>query len=248
MLLATRAALPLGVISRYVKYKPLRRRMAGLAKLLSGSDDDFLINAFATNGIGDARTLFTPGARTKIGDWSNGLTRARAESAGQDLVNRMLFMELAGFLPDHNLNYSDKASMAAGVEVRVPLIDKRLVSWMADVDPKNKLHQTRLKSFFKDATSPRLPQKVVSRSKAGFGAPVRSWLIGPGAALVEETLFPSHPTTTNQLHQMLDSTAIKHLWNTTKTNEIDGAYTILALCMAHWWLQGLQAARAGDTA
>jgi asparagine synthase (glutamine-hydrolysing) len=234
-------AAPLHLLSRYLK-SPLGRRAGRLASLLGGSTDDFLLNAFTTNGLGDGRTLLNPQTRCQVGEWSNHLTQARTESAGQDLVNRMLYMELAGFLPDHNLNYSDKASMAAGVEVRVPLIDNRLLAWMADVDPKKKLHKTRLKAFFKDAVSPRLPLKTINRSKAGFGAPVRSWLTGPGPGkvLVEETLF----STPSQLDNLLDKTAVKSLWQETLSGQTDGAYTILALCMAHWWLQGLQQARA----
>ena len=43
-------------------------------------------------------------------------------------MERFLDLELNGFMPDHNLNYTDKMAMKVGVEVRVPLVDPELVA------------------------------------------------------------------------------------------------------------------------
>ena len=53
-------------------------------------------------------------------------------------LNKMLYLEQKHFLPDHNLNYTDKVSMAYGVEVRVPLLDPELISHVVPLPDKFK--------------------------------------------------------------------------------------------------------------
>ena len=214
-----------------------RRRAERLSGLLLADDDTFLRLAFSTNSQPDAWRLLKKDWRVQVdNDWFNDLDVAIAESEGQDLVNRLLYAELFGFLPDHNLNYSDKASMISGMEVRVPLIDRRLMQFMADVSPEVKLSGLRLKSFFKDSLATRLSPDILDRSKSGFGAPVRHWLTGEGKALVEGALFDG-----GIADEWFDTKAVHHFWLRTCEGQVDGAYTILALCMAVWWYDGMMA-------
>ncbi|PIZ31564.1 MAG: asparagine synthase (glutamine-hydrolyzing) [Alphaproteobacteria bacterium CG_4_10_14_0_8_um_filter_53_9] len=225
----------------YVKWMKLEgrgtlgRRTARLLDLLAVDDEDFLLSAFMTNMGGDALGLFGGDARGAMGGFDNALTASRLETADFDMLNRMLDMEMHGFLPDHNFNYTDKASMAAGVEVRVPLADRRLVDWMADVPPENKLSGTRLKAFFKDAMSTDIPPEIINRSKAGFGAPVRSWLTDNGRDMVESVLFENHAVSDWGLDEM----AVRRLWDDTRAGRVDGAYRVLGLCMVGWWKSGV---------
>lgn len=210
---------------------PNKRRAQRLCGLLDASDDEFLQLAFSTNSQPDAWQLLRHEWREDLeNDWYNDLDIAAKESAGQDPLNQLLYAELFGFLPDHNLNYGDKASMVSGVEVRVPLIDRRLMQFMSDVPPEKKLHGTRLKAFFKDSLSGRLSPEILDRSKSGFGAPVRGWLVGQGADLVEDTLFGGGVAA-----EWFDVHRVRHFWKQTQHGKVDGAYTILALCMAVWW-------------
>ncbi len=214
-----------------------KRRAERLSGLLLADDNAFLRLAFSTNSQPDAWRLLNKEWREQVqNDWFNDLDVAIAESEGQDLVNRVLYAELFGFLPDHNLNYGDKASMASGVEVRVPLIDRRLMQFMADVPPSVKLNSTRLKSFFKDSLASRLSPDLLDRSKSGFGAPIRSWLIGEGRELVEGALFDG-----GIADEWFDTKAVQRFWTRTQNGQVDGAYTMLALCMAVWWYEGLMA-------
>lgn len=211
-----------------------KRRAQRLCGLLGASDDEFLHLAFSTNSQPDAWQLLNKDWRRELEqDWHNDLDLAASESAGQDPVNRLLYAELFGFLPDHNLNYGDKASMASGVEVRVPLTDRRLMDFMADVPPEKKLAGTRLKAFFKDSLSTRLSADVLDRSKSGFGAPVRGWLTGTGRGLVEDTLFGQGRN--GIASEWFDEARVREFWKATQAGKVDGAYTMLALCMAVWW-------------
>lgn len=208
-----------------------KRRAERLSGLLDADDEQFLQLAFSTNSQPDAWQLLRKDWRDELErDWYTDLDVAAKESAGQDPVNQLLYAELFGFLPDHNLNYGDKASMIAGVEVRVPLTDRRLMDFMANVPPEKKLHGTRLKAFFKESLSTRLSPEILDRSKSGFGAPVRGWLTGTGRGLVEDTLFGG-----GIAPEWFDIHRVRHFWKQTQDGKVDGAYTILALCMAVWW-------------
>jgi asparagine synthase (glutamine-hydrolysing) len=79
-------------------------------------------------------------------------------------------------------------AMAASVEVRVPLLDDDLVALAARLPSELKLKWWRRKYIFKRSQEDRLPRDVVWRRKAGFGAPIRSWLVGDLAPLVDDLL------------------------------------------------------------
>ena len=111
---------------------------------------------------------------------------ARAENAAP--LNRLLYVDLKTFLPCLNLITTDKTSMAANLEVRVPFLNREMIEMAACMPPRLKLHGLTRKYVLKRALESVLPKDVVWRKKAGFGAPIRSWLRGPLRPLVNELL------------------------------------------------------------
>jgi asparagine synthase (glutamine-hydrolysing) len=103
-------------------------------------------------------------------------------------LNRLLYLDLKTFLPCLNLDYTDKTSMAATLEVRVPLLNHELVELAARMPPRLKLRGLKQKYILKRVAERLLPRDVVWRKKAGFGAPMRAWLRGPLRPLVDELL------------------------------------------------------------
>jgi asparagine synthase (glutamine-hydrolysing) len=103
-------------------------------------------------------------------------------------LNRLLYVDMKTFLPCLNLDYTDRTSMAATLEVRVPLLNHELVELAARMPPRMKLRGLRRKYILKRAAEKLLPREVVWRKKAGFGAPMRSWLRGHLRPLVDELL------------------------------------------------------------
>src|SRR5258705_11941915 len=90
-------------------------------------------------------------------------------SPGQHFINRMLHLDMGTFLPSLNLSYTDKTSMAFGVEVRVPYIDNEIVDFMARVPPELKMRGSVRKYLMKRALHGLLPDTILHRTKAGFG-------------------------------------------------------------------------------
>jgi asparagine synthase (glutamine-hydrolysing) len=108
--------------------------------------------------------------------------------AGADSLNRLLYLDLKTFLPCLNLITTDKTSMAANLEVRVPFLNREMIEMAAQMPARLKLRGLRRKYILKRALAGVLPHDVIWRKKAGFGAPIRSWLRGPLRPLVNDLL------------------------------------------------------------
>ena len=103
-------------------------------------------------------------------------------------LNRLLYVDLKTFLPCLNLMTTDKTSMAANLEVRVPFLNREMIEMAARMPPRLKLHGLKRKYVLKRALEGVLPHDVIWRRKAGFGAPIRSWLRGPLKPLISDLL------------------------------------------------------------
>jgi asparagine synthase (glutamine-hydrolysing) len=112
------------------------------------------------------------------------------KDSGGDLLSRLLYVDAKTFLPCLNLTYTDKMGMAASVEVRVPLLDDEIVRLAAQIPSDLKLHGWQRKYILKRSQEGILPREIIRRRKAGFGAPVRSWLVGQLSPLVSDLLAP----------------------------------------------------------
>ncbi|HEV7746961.1 MAG TPA: asparagine synthase (glutamine-hydrolyzing) [Pyrinomonadaceae bacterium] len=111
---------------------------------------------------------------------------SRVENAAP--LNRLLYVDLKTFLPCLNLITTDKTSMAANLEVRVPFLNREMIEFTARMPADLKLRGFKRKYILKRALEKLLPRDVVWRKKAGFGAPIRSWLRGALRPLVDDLL------------------------------------------------------------
>lgn len=110
----------------------------------------------------------------------------RVENAAP--LNQLLYVDLKTFLPCLNLITTDKTSMAANLEVRVPFLNRHMIELAARMPPDLKLRGFKRKYILKRALEKLLPHDVVWRKKAGFGAPIRSWLRGALRPMVDDLL------------------------------------------------------------
>ena len=104
------------------------------------------------------------------------------------LVDRCQAIDLGIFLPGNLLTYSDRMSMAHGLEVRVPFCDHKLVEFVARIPASQKMPHLRTKALLRDAVADLLPETVRRRRKLGFNPPVGVWLNGPLRPLLQERL------------------------------------------------------------
>jgi asparagine synthase (glutamine-hydrolysing) len=93
-----------------------------------------------------------------------------------DQINRMCLADTRMFLPGLNLAYTDRASMAASTEVRVPFVDPLVFRAAFSLSGKDKVSGRTSKVALKRAAEAWLPDEIVHRPKASFSAPLRSWV------------------------------------------------------------------------
>lgn len=91
-------------------------------------------------------------------------------------LNRLLYVDFKTFMPALNLDTTDKTSMAANLEVRVPFLNHEIVSLSERIPADLKIKGIKRKYILKKVAESILPKEVIWRKKAGFGAPIRSWL------------------------------------------------------------------------
>jgi asparagine synthase (glutamine-hydrolysing) len=135
--------------------------------------------------------------------------RGHARNAPEHPLSRVQYLDLKTYLVGDILTKVDRASMAHGLEVRVPILDHQLVEWMAGLSPDLKLRGREGKYLFKKSLESRLPQEILYRPKMGFAVPLASWFRGPlrervrsallGPAMQESGIFDS-----GFLRQMVD--------------------------------------------
>ncbi len=107
------------------------------------------------------------------------------------LINRITYFDLKASLPAL-LHVEDRTSMAASLESRVPLLDHRIVEFMARVPPNIKFAGGRMKHLFKEAVRNKIPAPVLERKdKMGFTTPLNHWVNGVAKDFVHDTLFSS---------------------------------------------------------
>jgi asparagine synthase (glutamine-hydrolysing) len=160
-------------------------------------------------------------------------------------LQRMLALEQRFFLSDHNLLYTDKMSMAVGVEVRVPFLDNDLVRLANSLPPGLKQRGAEGKWVLKKAMEPYLPHNVIYRPKTGFGAPLRHWLRHELREWVGDMLSAE----TLRRRGLFDPKAVAALIADDQAGRVDAAYTILGLvCIEIWCREFIDKASARGAA
>jgi asparagine synthase (glutamine-hydrolysing) len=95
---------------------------------------------------------------------------------GEGNVNRMLYQDLKTSLPDDILLKADKMTMANSVELRVPLLDHKVLEFAASLPENLKIRGFSTKYIAKQALAQRVPREILERKKAGFPVPYESWM------------------------------------------------------------------------
>jgi asparagine synthase (glutamine-hydrolysing) len=146
------------------------------------------------------RTWTTPAMKDRLyGTWLRRATRdydpfsvlrTYFDRARQwDPVSRIQYVEAKTYMTGDLLTKVDRAGMAHGLEVRVPLLDHHLVEYAAGIPARYKLRDGVGKYVFKQALRDCLPAEILARPKMGFSMPLALWFRGPLKAFFEERVF-----------------------------------------------------------
>ena len=172
------------------------RKLAGLA-----SAEDSIVHPYFL-----VRMLFATANRKALfaaGEYEaaeRGLERVLresiAESAVLDPVNRVSYLESRWYMTNTLLRDSDFMSMAHGLELRVPFLDRALVEACFRISGTEKLQGRLPKGLLLASLGVELPMEIVNRPKRGFTLPFERWLRGEMRSVVEKTLLADDPVRT----------------------------------------------------
>lgn len=170
--------------------------------------------------------------------YKRGFSEPLMKSLGnisQDInpLNKMLFLEAKHFLADHNLNYTDKMSMATGVEVRVPFLDPDLVNFAYSIPTRYKQHGKVGKWIFKKTMEKHLPNDIIYRPKVGFGAPLRGWLNNQLLPVMNDVL--SRNSINNR--GIFEYNEVQKMMKLNQLGKIDTTYSIFSIMCIELWFR-----------
>lgn len=223
-------------------------RVVGAAGAVVGAQ-----NRFVRRAVKFRRGLTETGAARHMAlvDWSTPQTRARLFSddvtesipepirryydsfVGHGEINRHSQLLVQTFLASHNLLYTDKSSMAASVEVRVPFLDVEMMRLAARIPERYQIRGAVTKNILKKAMSKLLPHNVLHRSKTGFMAPLRKWIAHDMDDMIQEALSER----CLKDRGLFRPDAVQQILSENRQNKADHAYLIYALLTLEYWMR-----------
>jgi asparagine synthase (glutamine-hydrolysing) len=160
------------------------------------------------------------------------------DNALDDEVNRMCLADARLFMAGLNLTYTDRASMAASVEVRVPFVDKVVTQAAFTIAGQDKIRGKVQKAALKGAAENWLPREIVHRPKASFGAPLRAWVRNDLRDLIGDALVGGELVQSGMLRKQ----ALLRLIADEQAGREDYAKQIWQLLSMELWYRQVRAA------
>jgi len=150
-----------------------------------------------------------------------------------DHVSRMCLADTRMFLPGLNLAYTDRASMAASTEVRVPFVDVEVVKAAFSLPGSAKIAGRQAKAVLKAAAEPWLPREIVHRPKGSFSAPLRAWIGRDLRELIDEVVVSGELVRSGFLRR----SAVEQLVADERAGREDSSKQIWQLLTLELWCQ-----------
>lgn len=213
-----------------------KRRIRKFFNGFSMDNDQYLLNCFRWSSDINLLSLYSENLKEKLSGFHSDTSMSSFLSTSQSdmtQIRKALALEQRFFLAEHNLVYTDKMSMAAGVEVRVPFLDQDLVEYIKKIPDDMLIQGRHAKWVLKKAMEPYLPKSVIYRPKTGFGLPVRNWVKNELRDFINDTLCER----VLKDRGLFNANAVKALIKANMDGLVDASYTILSLICVELWCQ-----------
>jgi asparagine synthase (glutamine-hydrolysing) len=159
----------------------------------------------------------------------------RPALSGWEPVEQLVALDTASVLPDEMLVKVDRASMAAGLEVRVPLLDPELLDLAWRLPTHHKVANGTGKVVLRRAALRHLPDDLAHRPKMGFDPPLGRWLRTDLRRWADDLLV--RPVCVER--GWLDGAALRRTWDAHRRGTANHEYRLWAVLMLENWLRGL---------
>ena len=161
------------LVPRDVRYGSPGYRVHKTARVLAGRTAQEMYRNLMSHWMSTDRLVLQstepPTVYDSPKEWPKGVTA----------TEWMMFADAASYLPDDGLVKVDRASMAHGLEARVPLLDHRIVEFAWSLPFNLRIRNGEGKWLLKTLLHRHIPRELVDRPKMGFAVPVGEWIRGP---------------------------------------------------------------------
>lgn len=164
------------------------------------------------------------------GDPDTSVAAARVlDDPSLGVAERMMLYDQLVYLPDDLLSKLDRASMAASLEARAPLLDHRITEFAWRLPLGVKIRGSSGKWILRELLERRLPRAVFERPKMGFSPPIGPWLRGPLRPWAEDLLLRDSPG------GLLDPAGVNATWTAFRDGTQENELLVWALAIYRAW-------------
>ena len=164
------------------------------------------------------------------------LTDRERQIAHRDPILRLMYADLVSYLPDDILTKVDRASMAVGLEVRVPLLDHRVVEFAWRLPIHLRAGHGGNKWLLRQVLYKHVPSELFARPKMGFGIPVGEWMRGSLRDWAEDLLAPKAIAEDG----FFSPSVVSRTWREHLTHERNHHYRLWIVLMFQAWYRQLR--------
>jgi asparagine synthase (glutamine-hydrolysing) len=225
--------LPVSVHGRGLRYARWAKRFLTFAEL---PEEPRFRRSYTLYDPGELAGLVSPDLAGHVGQIIGEHSEIYHDNSLDDEVNRMCLADARLFLPGLNLAYTDRASMAASVEVRVPFVDPVVARAAFSLEGSAKIRRRQGKVALKQAAESWLPREIVHRPKASFSAPLRAWVRGDLQEVIRDVLVGGELVTSG----MIRKGALMQLIGDDQAGREDRSKQIWQLLTLEQWYRNAQ--------
>ncbi len=214
-----------GWIPRHIRPPQLGNKMHKFAKGILSQDPDAMYRQMLSHW-NEPNQIINQSQETKGILWDTTIKKSIP-----NFLDRMQFLDTVTYLPDDILTKVDRASMSIGLEMRVPLLDHRVIEFAWRMPQTMKLRNRESKWILRQLLHKRVPRQLVDRPKMGFGVPLEHWLRGPLRDWAENLLSENRL----QSQGLFAVAPIRERWKAHQNGD-NWCYSLWNVLMAQTWI------------
>jgi asparagine synthase (glutamine-hydrolysing) len=200
-------------------------KMHKLASVFRQSDQNAIYRRLVSQW--DDPTSFLMGGNESTGEaW-------RTADQLSDFAERMAFLDTMTYLPDDILTKVDRASMSTSLEVRVPLLDHRLIEFAWTLPKRMRIRGSTTKWLLREVCYRHVPHEIIDRPKMGFAIPLDKWLRGPLYEWADSLLSEQRIADDG----LFEPVAVRNAWEGFLDGRGNNQHGIWGLLQAQAWLE-----------
>jgi asparagine synthase (glutamine-hydrolysing) len=205
-----------------------------LARALASPSPAAFFDVLRSTGIDPSTMMRDPSRRSESPE--------HAVAAAADFASEMMHRDLVGYLPDDILVKVDRASMAVGLEARVPLLDLDVVRFATGLPLRFKIRDGQGKWILRKVLARHVPRALFERPKSGFSVPIGDWLRGPLRPWAESLLDPAALAREG----ILNPGSVQTIWSAHLAGAGGLETRLWTVLMLQAWLDQARPGRSGD--